>query len=58
MGETVTNFVYWYNENDPAPRVIEDAGKITAVEVNGQDGKRLHVRFDPRSVRSQQPLDR
>jgi hypothetical protein len=58
VGETVTNFVYWYNENDPAPRVIEDAGKIIAVEVAGQEGKRLHVRFDPRSVRSQQPLDR
>jgi hypothetical protein len=58
LGETVTNFVYWYDEIDPAPLVIEEAGKIIAVEVNGLEGKRLRVTFDPRTVRSQQPLDR
>jgi hypothetical protein len=55
--ESVTNFVRWYSENDPAPRVIEDAGQVVAVELNGLQGKRMRVTFDPRTVRSQQPVD-
>jgi hypothetical protein len=58
VSESVTNFVRWYNELNPAPRVIEEAGEVVAVEVNSRDGKRLRVTFDPRTVRSQQPLDR
>lgn len=58
VSETVSNFVRWYNELNPAPRVIEEAGEVVAVEVNSREGKRLRVSFDPRTVRSQQPLDR
>jgi hypothetical protein len=58
VSESVTNWVHWYDERDPAPSVIEDAGRVIAVEVNGLQHKRLRITFDPRTVRSQQPLDR
>ena len=58
VGGSVSNFVYWYGSQRPAPRVIEEAGKITAVELNDLDGKRMRVTLDPRTVRSQQPVDR
>ena len=57
VGSSVTNFVYWYQEADPAPRVIENGGQVSAVEVNDINGKRMRVTFDPRTVRSQQPVD-
>ncbi|HKS57281.1 MAG TPA: hypothetical protein VJS12_18440 [Steroidobacteraceae bacterium] len=57
VGGSVTNFVYWYRESDPAPRVIESAGEVSAVELNDLEGKRMRVTFDPRTVRSQQPVD-
>ena len=57
VSESVTNFVNWYNRINPAPRVVEEAGQVVAVEVTGLQGKRLRVTFDPRTVRSQQPLD-
>jgi hypothetical protein len=58
VSETVSNFVRWYDSRGPAPRVIEEMGEVVAVEVIGLEGKRLRVNFDPRTVRSQQPLDR
>ena len=57
VGGSVSNFVYWYRTSDPAPRVIGEAGKVTAVEMNDLDGKRMRVAFDPRTVRSQKPID-
>lgn len=57
VGGSVTNYVYWYREANPAARVIESDGQVSAVEVNDLDGKRMRVTFDPRTVRSQQPVD-
>ena len=43
--ETVSNFVEWFDEANPSPMIIEDAGKPIAVRLRDPDGRAIEVPF-------------
>jgi hypothetical protein len=45
FSETVTNWVYWYDETNPGIECVEARGKITAVSLRDNAGKRISIPF-------------
>ena len=43
--ETVSNYVEWFDEANPSPMIIEDAGKPIAVRLRDPDGRAIEVPF-------------
>ncbi len=43
--ESVTNWVEWYNFENPAPEIVEQGGRPVAVRVNGLGGERITIPF-------------
>ena len=45
FSESVTNWVYWFDENDPAPVVVEAEGKPYALQLKDPKGGVLNMPF-------------
>ena len=45
FSESVTNWIYWYDEADPAPAVVETAGKPSALRLKDPKGLVITVPF-------------
>lgn len=50
FGGTPTNYISWYYGADPAPRVIEEAGRVVAVELRDPTGAKMRIAFDSGSI--------
>lgn len=45
FGESVSNFVYWYHEDDPAPRIVESAGQPELIKLRDPRGIEMSLPF-------------
>lgn len=45
IGESVSNFVYWYDIDDPAPKIIEKAGQAELITLRDPKGVEMSIPF-------------
>jgi hypothetical protein len=45
FGESVSNFVYWYDTDDPAPKIIEKAGQPERITLRDPKGVEMSIPF-------------
>jgi hypothetical protein len=45
FGESVSNFVYWYDTDDPAPKIVEKAGQPETITLRDPKGVAMSIPF-------------
>ena len=45
FGESVSNFIYWYHADNPAPRIVEKAGQPELIELRDPKGIEMSFPF-------------
>jgi len=45
IGESVSNFVYWYDTDDPAPTIVEKAGQPDRINLRDPKGVEMSIPF-------------